>query len=636
MGEIENRMCGLNGIFAYNVAAGAPNRRELIATRDHMAARGPDGFGEWWSEDRRIGLGHRRLSIIDLSDRANQPMTSNCGRYVVVFNGEIYNYPELRRELEPQGCQFRTTSDTEALLHLYARHGREMVHHLRGMFAFAIWDNQARSIFLARDPYGIKPLYIADDGWTFRFASQVKALLAGGKISRDPEPAGIVGFHLWGSVPSPFTIYRDIRALPAGHTLLVNEAGQRRPQVYASIGKAFAEGAAEQLPLADINERVRVATAESVAAHLLADVEVGVFLSAGVDSGALLGLMRDAGQQRIRAVTLAFDEFRGTSDDEAPLAAIVAERYGAKHIVRHVSNAEYNEDLPAIFGAMDQPSIDGINTWFVAKASREAGLKVALSGLGGDELFAGYPSFRDIPRWNAIVGIPSRVPGVSWAYRALANFSGLVKANPKLAGILTFGGSLERAYFLRRSVLLPFELSTVLDPDLVRRGIERLDLLRRIREVSAPRSAPVVSRIATLESAQYMRNQLLRDADWAGMAHSLEIRTPLVDWRLLQALAPVTALLQKRDGKRELASAPSLALPNSILDRAKTGFGVPQATWAINATPPRKVSKGLSSRDWAGVVAESQFDGGWHLGPSVDGKVVSSHLEKTVVGARPA
>lgn len=629
-------MCGLNGIFAYNVAASSPDRRELIATSDHMAARGPDGVGEWWSEDRRIGLGHRRLSIIDLSDRANQPMTSACGRYVVVFNGEIYNYPELRRELELQGSRFHTTSDTEALLHLYARDGREMVHHLRGMFAFAIWDNDARSIFLARDPYGIKPLYIADDGWTFRFASQVKALLAGGRISRDPEPAGIVGFHLWGSVPSPFTMYREIRSMPAGHTLFVDEAGQRRPQVYASIGKAFAEGAAEQLPSADIRERVRAATVESVAAHLLADVEVGVFLSAGVDSGALLGLMRDAGQQRIRAITLAFEEFRGTPDDESPLAATIAERYGAQHIVRHVGSVEYNDDLPAILGAMDQPSIDGINTWFVAKASREAGLKVALSGLGGDEILAGYPSFRDIPRWNAIVGIPSRVPGFSWAFRSLLSLSGLAKGNPKLAGMLTYGGSLERAYFLRRSILLPFELSTVLDSDLVRRGIERLDLFRQIRAISAPRSAGTVSRIATLESALYMRNQLLRDADWAGMAHSLEIRTPLVDWRLLKALAPVTAHLREGDGKRALASAPTLALPPSVLDRTKTGFRVPSENWAKTTTRPLPVSKGLGSRDWASVVAKSEFDGGWHAGISKGGSRAGSGLEKSVDGARSA
>src|SRR5438105_4396434 len=226
-------MCGINGIFAYHSAASAPKNGELLLTRDHMFRRGPDGAGQWRSTDGRCALAHRRLSIIDLTDRAAQPMVGADGRFAIVFNGEIYNYPELRRHLEFEGQQFNTTSDTEVLLQLYARMGREMVHRLRGMYAFAIWDTERRGLFLARDPYGIKPLYTANDGWVFRFASQVKALLAGGKVSRDPEPAGIVGFHLWGSVPEPFTLYREIRALPAGHFQWVDEVGPREPKSFA-------------------------------------------------------------------------------------------------------------------------------------------------------------------------------------------------------------------------------------------------------------------------------------------------------------------------------------------------------------------------------------------------------------------
>ena len=244
------------------------------------------------------------------------------------------------------------------------------------MFAFAIWDEFRQGLFLARDVYGIKPLYIANDGWTFRFASQVKALLAGGGISRDPEPAGFVGFHLFGSVPEPFTLYRDIRALPAGHRQWIDAAGPREPEPYASVASILARGAAK-MPVQGLNEQVRETLHDSVKAHLLADVEVGIFLSAGIDSGALLGLMRDAGQSQIRAITLAFDEFAGTSDDEAPLAAEVARHYEANHIVRRVNRREFVEDLPAILEAMDQPSIDGINSWFISKAASEVGLKVA-------------------------------------------------------------------------------------------------------------------------------------------------------------------------------------------------------------------------------------------------------------------
>src|SRR4029077_7093364 len=228
-------MCGINGIFAYHSASSAPSETELLATRDAMRARGPDGAGFWWNVDRHCGLGHRRLAIIDLSDRAAQPMKSSDGRLVIVFNGEIYNYPELRAELQAEGVLLHTTSDTEALLHLYERYGAQMVHRLRGMFAFGIWDDARRGIFLARDPYGIKPLYTANDGATFRFASQVKALLVGGQVSRDPEPAGVVGFHLFGSVPEPFTLYADIRALPAGHVQWVDKFGPSEPKRFANL-----------------------------------------------------------------------------------------------------------------------------------------------------------------------------------------------------------------------------------------------------------------------------------------------------------------------------------------------------------------------------------------------------------------
>ena len=295
-------MCGINGIFAYHRAAGLPAEIELLTSRDRMRSRGPDGHGAWWDPSRRCGLGHRRLSILDLSDRASQPMLAADGKIAVTFNGEIYNYPALRRELEAQGVRFVTTSDTEVLLHLYARHGTDMVRKLRGMFAFAIWDDVKRGLFVARDVYGIKPLYTANDGWTFRFASQVKALLAGKRVSQDPEPAGIVGFHLFGSVPEPFTFYREIRALPAGHTQWIDSAGAREPQPYQTLSAILADGARNPVPATQLNERVRSAALDSVRAHLLADVEVGIFLSAGVDSGALLGLMRDAGQGDIRRI----------------------------------------------------------------------------------------------------------------------------------------------------------------------------------------------------------------------------------------------------------------------------------------------------------------------------------------------
>src|SRR5262249_43345147 len=245
------------------------------------AARGPDGFGEWYSQDELVGLGHCRLAILDLSERGAQPMASADGNLVITFNGEIYNYRNLRGGLEARGRRFRTNTDTEVLLHLYDEKGEAMVDDLRGMFAFALWDAGKGALLLARDPYGIKPLYYADDGWTLRFASQVKALLAGGKVSRDPEPAGWVGFCLFGSVPEPFTTYQEIRILPAGATLWVDRIGTHKAKQYFSIANAYcrAEAASSSTNDEDLQHRVRDALVDSVRHHLVADVPVGAFLS---------------------------------------------------------------------------------------------------------------------------------------------------------------------------------------------------------------------------------------------------------------------------------------------------------------------------------------------------------------------
>jgi len=604
-------MCGLNGIFAFHSAANAPKRHELIATREHMAARGPDGIGEWWSDDRRCGLGFRRLAIQDLSERAAQPMISDDGSLVIVFNGEIYNAPELRSALIQAGCRFRTTSDTEVLLHLYATEGAGLVEQLRGMYAFAIWNSERHELFLARDPYGIKPLYTANDGWTFRFASQVKALLAGGGVSRDPEPGGVVGFHLFGSVPEPFTLYREIRALPAGHTQLIDAGGPREPRRFASLPATLADGARHPSKADELPARVRTSVGDSVRAHLISDVEVGHFLSAGVDSGALLGLMRNAGQDKIRAITLGFDEFRNTPDDEVPLARQVAERYGAGHIVRRVNRREFDDDLPAIFEAMDQPSIDGINTWFVAKAAREAGLKVALSGLGGDELFAGYPSFIDLPRWRRRFGPLAAIPGMGTLSRlAIGTLApGIARRQPKALGLLEFANNWSGLYLLRRGLFLPHELRRFLEPDFISEGMRRLKPLHLVGQALTPEPGSDVGRVCALESANYMRNQLLRDADWAGMAHGVEIRVPLVDYTLLREVAPALPTLTPGAGKAALALTPTPPLPDEITSRAKTGFGTPIGVWrqfAVAKTPdPVPSPKGIVSRKWSQTVLDA-------------------------------
>lgn len=604
-------MCGINGIFAYQPAAREPQRDELLRTRDAMSARGPDGFGEWFSQDRRVALGHRRLAIIGVGETGSQPMSTEDGHLTVTFNGEIYNYESLRDRLIGKGYVFRSHSDTEVLLHLYAERGEAMVDDLRGMFAFALWDDRRKILLMARDPYGIKPLYYADDGWTIRFASQVKALLAGGGVSRDEEPAGVVGFHLWGHIPEPFTLYREIRALPAGHTMVVDGLGSGRPRKYWSVAGALAAQSASATGQAEAERGALVQSAvrESVRHHLVSDVEVGVFLSAGIDSGAILGLTRDLGHDRIRAITLAFAEFEGTSEDETPLARQVAQSYGARHVVRTVEESEFHSDLPAILEAMDQPSIDGINTWFVSKAAREAGLRVALSGLGGDELLGGYPSFRDLPRWKRRYGALARVPGLGSLSGAVlrAVFPAFARRNPKAVGLLRHSASWEGCYLLRRALFLPEELVSLLDPDVLKDGLRRLAADAREDTPLRPDPCSDAGRVTCLESTRYMRDQLLRDADWAGMAHSVEIRTPLVDARLLEEIAPVIPAFEAGEGKRHLAHAPRAPLPAELVNRAKTGFTVPTGRWMAARMGHGSVAptKGLISRQWSGVVLSS-------------------------------
>jgi len=580
-------MCGIAGSFAYNRSAPPVDQNVLLHMRDAMTARGPDGAGAWYSTGQRVGLVHRRLAIIDLSDEAAQPMASADGRLVVTFNGEIYNYRELRQRLENKGHVFRTHSDTEVLLHLYAEFGEGMVHELRGMFAFAIWDEKKEVLFLARDPYGIKPLYYSDDGETFSFASQVKALRCNPAVSGARDSAGIAGYYLFGSIPEPFTLYKSIRALPAGTRLWVHDKGPAEPKGYFSVAEVYRASLDDGDPqpnMGDARVMIREALLDSIRAHLVADVPVGAFLSAGIDSGALVGLMRDADQAEIRTVTLAFDEFRNTHNDESVLAEQVGRRYTTSHTTRYVSQREFEDDLPEIVEAMDQPTIDGINTWFVSKAAKEQGLKVAISGLGGDELFGGYPSFQDIPRWTKQFRVAGRFPALGRLVRGIGsslitNHQSPITISPKAWGMLEYAGSYAGAYLLRRAIFMPWELPGLMGASEAEEGLQRLRPLELIAAQLEPDPGSDHGRVAALESSLYMRNQLLRDVDWAGMAHSLEIRVPLVDAVLLKRLSNKLVTSAPGSGKKWLAESPSVPLPLSVADRPKSGFTVPLGAW---------------------------------------------------------
>jgi asparagine synthase (glutamine-hydrolysing) len=326
-------MCGISGFLASGSAADSLLHAAVSAMSSRMQPRGPDGQG--LCLEAGVCLGHRRLAILDLEARAAQPMHSVCGRYVIVFNGEIYNFQLLRRSLEAHGHVFHTRSDTEVLLALFATEGEAMLQKLQGMFAFVIWDKMARRGFAARDPYGIKPLYYSQHGDGFLFASQVKALLASGLVSKEPDLHGQAGFWMLGSVPEPYTWFRDIRALPAGHCAWIEEGKLTDLHGWHDIGDAWRTAPDVTSSYLEITERVRAAVRESVQRHLVSDVPVGVFLSGGIDSGALAGMMVEAGARNLQGITIAYDEFAGKHEDEAPVAALIAKHYGIQFARHH-------------------------------------------------------------------------------------------------------------------------------------------------------------------------------------------------------------------------------------------------------------------------------------------------------------
>ncbi|MFZ0890305.1 MAG: asparagine synthase (glutamine-hydrolyzing) [Candidatus Binataceae bacterium] len=595
-------MCGIVAIFSYRDGAAPIDPFELARARDAMSSRGPDGAGLWVAPDRRVGLGHRRLSIIDLTEAGLQPMANADGSLRIVFNGEIYNYRALRAELERKGYRFRSNSDTEALLHLYADKGSAMMRELRGMYAFAIWDSRRRQLFAARDPFGIKPLYYVDDGRTLRLASQVKALVRGGRVDTDLEPAGHVGFMLWGVVPEPYTFYRRMRAVPAGSTLTVTRGGTPTVRSFCDISEelelaAEADGSAAEP--AQGAERLHAALRDSVEHHLVADVPVGVFLSSGLDSSTVTALAAESNATELRTFTLGFEELRGTSQDETVFAEQIARRYGTFHQTGWMSGEEFYAGADEMLDAMDQPTIDGVNTYFVSKLAARTGLKVALSGLGGDELFAGYEGFRQIP---LLVKLTRPVPAAlgTWMRKISAPMLQRL-VSPKYASIFEYGGSYSGAYLLRRCVFLPWELPEVIDPEIVREGWRELQPLACLKEIDRKVANPRV-KLTAMELSWFMRNQLLRDADWAGLAHSLEIRTPLVDLELLRKIAPLLNGATP-PGKLDMARTPARPLPEQVLQRPKSGFTIPVDRWLRRRNGLVK-SNERGFRGWARLVYE--------------------------------
>lgn len=573
-------MCGIAGIVTSRLGAADELAGRLRRMQAALRHRGPDDEGLFMTADRGrrtedrgqgaevsrqssgspsiCGLVHTRLAILDLSPAGHQPMSTPDGRFTIVFNGEIYNFRALRAELERHGLKFNSQSDTEVLLRLYEREGADCLQRLRGMFAFAIWDEREQSCFLARDPLGIKPLYVAQVARGLVFASELRAVLASGLVARELDPAGVLGYFESGTVPEPRTLVRGVECLPAGHSLR-----WKRGQIETRSHWVLRFEVADIPPLDALVGQVRAALLDSIRHHFVSDVPVGVFLSGGIDSTAVVALARVAGPTHLRTFSISFDD---PAFNEGDVAARTARHFGTRHTDWRLRSADGRELVERFVPRLDQPSIDGFNTFTVAELAHAHGMKVVLSGLGGDELFGGYRSFRAVPRladasrWlgplrplarRALVhtarpqlrrvgGFLGQTPDLEWAYRTFRGIFAFDEAEALAAGYA--GGT-------------PAVASGVLAPQ-----------------------PTLQDQVSALELTRYLRNQLLRDSDVMSMAWGLELRVPFVDRVLVEALARVPAATRLARGKKLLLRAVP-EVPEWVQNRPKRGFVFPLAHW---------------------------------------------------------
>ncbi|HEV3063554.1 MAG TPA: asparagine synthase (glutamine-hydrolyzing) [Vicinamibacterales bacterium] len=585
-------MCGIAGIV-YRDGADGPGgpgsnvRGDLdaiaAALDGALAHRGPDGAGTWRSAGGDALLVHRRLAIIDVGADGAQPMVVDPGdpgdnaQRVIVFNGEIYNYRELRRELEAAGHCFRTASDTEVLLRLVASAGPGALARVRGMFAFAMMNPEARSILLARDRFGIKPLYVAAAPARLAFASELGALRRAALADGRPSPAAVLAFLSWGSVPAPLAWNRGLEAVEPGTWIEWWQDGRERRGRFADARAPYVTATAPVRPAREMRPAVAQAVRDSVRAHLVSDVPVGVFLSGGIDSGAIVSCAISAGASGLQTFTVAFDDV--TSESER--ARTVAERFGTTHHELHLDGSRVVADLPAVVSRLDQPTVDAVNSFYVSQAVAATGVKAVLSGAGGDELFGGYPSFVRLPRAMAAKRFGRPVwPAIAAAGRGVLP----LRLQSRWRHFAASNGSIAEAYRVQRGFLLPDEVRAIAGPALMELdGSSELERAERLLLDPIGPERPPAS-VARLETRLYLQSQLLRDLDVMSMAHGLEVRVPFVDHELVAAVWPElgrhgVAGFSGLAGKSLLHAGLELPLPAAVVRHPKQGFTLPFARW---------------------------------------------------------
>ena len=575
-------MCGIVGICGQD--SKLHSRVQKMTSVLHH--RGPDDEGFYF--ENNIVLGMKRLAIIDLKT-GHQPVFNEDRSVVVILNGEIYNYKALRSELEDKGHQFSTHSDTETIVHLYEEYGEECVHHLRGMFAFAVWDKRKKLLFLARDRLGIKPLYYTFQRNKLLFSSELKALLASGLVDREINTQDLNHFLSFYAVPAPYTMLKDVYALPPGHVLMFNNSNYQIKK-YWDLNFNPSKNT-ETMDEYEIEQHLWQLLRDTVNLHLQSDVPYGAFLSGGLDSSTVVGIMTQLVSDPIKTFSIGFGK-EGANIDELNYARIVAERFQTSHSEVIIGGKDIFDHLDHIILSLDQPSGDAINTYFVSKAARN-GVTVALSGLGGDELFAGYYHFRimnELSRYDSLRNhLPAIVRRMIQPMSLLPDF--LQKLGPfyRAAKI----GTAMHNFLGRYSPLAVKLFDEKTKHRLVAKGFKDKFSNSEGFEAYLNRyiyddEMDVIDKVSRVKLQHYMAHTLLRDTDVMSMAHSLEVRVPLIDHKVVEFVASLPSSYKWRNGisKYILKRAVRDILPVEIIEHSKQGFLIPMNAWLHSDLKP--------------------------------------------------
>lgn len=559
-------MCGITGIYGMSSGQSSSSIRLMNNAISH---RGPDDEGYY--VDEQVALGHRRLAIIDLSPAGHQPMHSNDGNLEIAFNGEIYNFNDVKKLLT--GYAFKSGSDTEVILAAYQQWGKDCLHHLNGMFAFAIWDKAKQELFIARDRLGIKPVYYFSKDKMFLFSSEIRALLQSGIVPRKINRKVIHEYFTYQTIHAPQTFINNVFMLMPGHCMTINTSGiniERYWHIventdFSSSGKSYRE----------VCEDINKLFFDAVNRRLISDVPFGAFLSGGIDSSAVVGAMSRIHTQPVKTFTIAFDE---SDFSEAKFAKLIADKFKTDHHEFLLKPEDFLNQLPEAMNALDHPSGDGPNSYIVSKITRQAGVTMALSGLGGDELFAGYPVFKRTEllyqkSWLWKLPLPLRQL-LGKLITALKKDTASIKLQQLL---LSPDASLQYSFPVSRQISNAQQLSLFIEEKF--NGIDAVkEIIKELNKSSA--GLPLFSQVSAAEISSYMQNVLLRDTDQMSMAVALEVRVPFLDYKLVEYVMGVNDEYKNPVyPKKLLVDSLGDLLPDEVVHRKKMGFVFPWERW---------------------------------------------------------